>query len=111
MFQELSTDDIDIDIEEDNKVEINGWSKNSINRGLALATGSSWLGNWILLVLKIVVVVFSNSKAVSILQTKNDTSYMYDEKISSLFRFLQLIFFFIIVLSSLQFEKRSLLCN
>jgi hypothetical protein len=69
MFQELSTDDIDTDIDEDNKVEINGWSKNSISRGLALATGSSWLGNWILLVLKIVVVIFSNSKAVSILQT------------------------------------------
>lgn len=71
MFQELPTDDSDIHEDENNKVDINGWSKNS--RGLALATGSSWLGNWILLVLKIVVVIFSNSKAVSILQLTNHT--------------------------------------
>jgi hypothetical protein len=65
LFQELPTDQVSIHIDEDDKVEIEDRSKN--DRGIALATGSSWLGNWILLILKIFVFSFSHSKAVSIL--------------------------------------------
>jgi hypothetical protein len=64
-FQELPTDQVSIHIDEDDKIEIEDRSKN--NRGIALATGLSWLGNWILLILKIFVFSFSHSKAVSLL--------------------------------------------
>jgi hypothetical protein len=65
VFQELPTDQVDIKINEDKKIKTDGWSKN--DRIIALATGLSWLGNWILLILKIFVFSSSHSKAVSIL--------------------------------------------
>lgn len=64
-FQELPTDQVNIHIDEDDKIEIE--DRNKSNGGIALATGLSWLGNWILLILKIFVFSFSHSKAVSIL--------------------------------------------